>query len=150
MRVFPYREHGKRLLFTTGLTLTVPEIWDVCNHDKLHIFPHIFFFHIFSKDDFFLKMIFVRRKASDMIRIQSIRHGTDSKIRVNALICVLALLARTFWGRTACDAGLTRTPTVLQTEPEDIQQIYLEMSGDTGTPSPGQPIDDSTATLYRV
>ncbi len=95
-----------------------------------------------------------------MIRIQSIRHGTDSKIRVNALICVLALLARTFWGRTACDAGLTRTPAVLQTEPEDIQQIYLEMSGDTGTPSPGQPIDgfnshslpclSSTATLLRA
>ncbi len=113
-RTLRYREHGKRLLFTTDLTLTVPEILDAYNHDK----PHV-------EEDF------RTLKASDLIRIQPIRHWTDSKIRVYALICVLALLVLKLLERTARDAGLTMSPAVLKTELEDIQQIYLEMSATT-------------------
>ena len=113
-RTLRYREHGKRLLFTTDLTLTVPEILDAYNHDKSRV-----------EDDF------RTLKAADLIRIQPIRHWTDSKIRVYALICVMALLVLKLLGRTARDAGLTMSPTVLKTELEDIQQIYLEMSTTT-------------------
>jgi transposase len=87
---------------------------DAYNHDK----PHV-------EEDF------RTLKASDLIRIQPIRHWTDSKIRVYALICVLALLVLKLLERTARDAGLTMSPAVLKTELEDIQQIYLEMSATT-------------------
>ena len=113
-RTLRYREHGKCLLYTTDLRLTVPEILDAYNHDK----PHV-------EEDF------RTLKASDLIRIQPIRHWTDSKIRVYALICVLALLVLKLLERTARDAGLTMSPAVLKTELKDIQQIYLEMSATT-------------------
>ena len=113
-RALRYQEHGKRLLFTTDLTLTVPEILAAYNHDK----PQV--------EDAFRTL-----KAPDLIRIQPIRHWTDSKIRVYALICVLALLVLKLLERTARDAGLTMSPAVLKTELEDIQEIYLEMTPTT-------------------
>ena len=69
-------EFGKRLLFTTDRSRTIEDILAAYNHDK----PQI-------EGDFRLL------KAADCLRIQPIRHWTDSKIRVYALICVLSLLS---------------------------------------------------------
>lgn len=113
-RAARYQEHGKRLLFTTDLTLTVDEILTAYNHDK----PRV--------EDAFRTL-----KAPDLIRIQPIRHWTDSKIRVYALICVLALLVLKLLERNARQAELVMSPAVMKTELEDLQEIYLEMNPTT-------------------
>ena len=104
-------EFGKRLLFTTDRSRSVEDILAAYNHDK----PQI-------EGDFRLL------KAVDCLRIQPIRHWTDSKIRVYALICVLSLLVLKLLARTLDTAELHMSPDVLRTELADIEAIYLEMA----------------------
>ena len=104
-------EFGKRLLFTTDRSRSVEDILAAYNHDK----PQI-------EGDFRLL------KAVDCLRIQPIRHWTDSKIRVYALICVLSLLVLKLLARTLDTAELHMSPDVLRRELADIEAIYLEMA----------------------
>ena len=104
-------EFGKRLLFATDRTRSVEDILAAYNHDK----PQI-------EGDFRLL------KAVDCLRIQPIRHWTDSKIRVYALICVLSLLVLKLLARTLDTAELHMSLDVLRTELADIEAIYLEMA----------------------
>ena len=104
-------EFGKRLLFTTDRSRSVEDILAAYNHDK----PQI-------EGDFRLL------KAVDCLRIQPIRHWTDSKIRVYALICVLSLLVLKLLSRTLDTAELHMSPDVLRTELADIEAVYLEMA----------------------
>ncbi len=104
-------EFGKRLLFTTDRTRSVEDILVAYNHDK----PQI-------EHDFRLL------KAADCLRIQPIRHWTDSKIRVYALICVLSLLVLKLLVRTVDNTGLHMSGDVLRRELTDIEAIYLEMA----------------------
>ena len=68
-------EFGKRLLFTTRTGLTTQEIIDLYNRDKSAIETN---FHYI--------------KSPDLLRFQPMRHFTDTKIRLYALVCVLGLL----------------------------------------------------------
>ena len=104
-------EFGKRLLFTTDRSRSVEDILAAYHHDK----PQI-------EGDFRLP------KAVDCLRIQPIRHGTDSKIRVYALICVLSLLVLKLLSRTLDTAELHMSPDVLRTELADIEAVYWEMA----------------------
>ncbi len=70
-RATRHQEHGKRVRFSTDQSLTVEAILSAYNRDKVQV-----------EDNFrFLK-------APDLVRIQPLRHWTDSKIRVYALVCV--------------------------------------------------------------
>ena len=69
------RGMGRRLLFTTHTDLETAEILRLYNHDKARV-----------EDDF------KQLKSPDLARFAPIRHFTDSKIRLYALVCVLALL----------------------------------------------------------
>ncbi len=104
-------EFGKRLLFTTDRSRSVEDILAAYHHDK----PQI-------EGDFRLP------KAVDCLRIQPIRHGTDSKIRIYALICVLSLLVLKLLSRTLDTAELHMSPDVLRTELADIEAVYWEMA----------------------
>ena len=66
---------GRRLLFTTHTDLETVEILRLYNHDKARV-----------EDDF------KQLKSPDLVRFAPIRHFTDSKICLYALVCVLALL----------------------------------------------------------
>ena len=70
-------------------------------------------------------------KAADFIRIQPLRHWTDSKIRVYALVCVLALLVLKLMMRTLAEHQWGLSAAVLKQELTDIQEIYLQMTPTT-------------------
>jgi transposase len=101
-------EFGKRLLFTTRLAMTAEQVLETYNRDKARV-----------EDDF------RSLKDPDLVRFQPIRHWTDSKIRIYALICVLALLVIKLMGYKAKQAGLDMSQVVLGTELADIQEAYV-------------------------
>ncbi|PSR22498.1 MAG: hypothetical protein C7B45_06670 [Sulfobacillus acidophilus] len=113
-RAARYQEHGKRLLFSTDQSLTIEAILSAYNRDKVQI-----------EDDFRVL------KAPDLVRIQPLRHWTDSKIRVYALVCVLALLVLKLMMRTVAEHQLGMSALVLKQELTDIQEIYLQMNATT-------------------
>lgn len=101
-------QFGKRILFTTRRSLTATEVLETYNRDKARV-----------EDDF------RTLKDPDVVRFQPIRHWTDSKIRVYALICVLALLVIKLMGYKAKRAGLDMSSVVLGRELADIREVYL-------------------------
>jgi transposase len=107
-RQLRYREFGKRLLFSTRLEMTPEEILQTYNRDKSQI-----------EDDF------RHLKDPDLVRFQPLRHWTDSKIRVYALIGVLALLVIQLLVYKAAQAGLGMSAAVLEEELRDIREVYL-------------------------
>ena len=113
-RAARYQEHGKRLLFSTDQSLSVEAILSAYNHDKVQV-----------EEDF------RTLKAADFIRIQPLRHWTDSKIRVYALVCVLALLVLKLMMRTLAEHQWGLSAAVLKQELTDIQEIYLQMTPTT-------------------
>ena len=102
-------EFGKRLLFTTRTTLTTEQILDLYNRDKVEV----------EKDFHYLK-------APDLVRFQPMRHFTDTKIRLYALVCVLGLLVLKLMELRAEPLGLSLD--ALLSELEDIQEVILVYS----------------------
>lgn len=84
------RQFGRRLLFSTQTDLGAAEIIRLYNHDKAAV-----------EDDF--RAI----KAPDLVRFSPIRHFTDTKIRLYALVCVLALLVLKVMAIKTQDLGLS-------------------------------------------
>lgn len=99
-------EFGKRLLFTTKTSLTTAEVLTLYNHDKVEV----------ERDFHYMK-------APDMLRFQPMRHYTDTKIRLYALVCVLGLLVLKLMESRAQPLGLSLD--ALLTELEDIQEVIL-------------------------
>ena len=84
------RQFGRRLLFSTRTDLTAAEIIRLYNHDKAAV-----------EEDF------REIKSPDLVRFSPIRHFTDTKIRLYALVCVLALLVLKVMAVKAGDLGLS-------------------------------------------
>ncbi len=114
VRATRYQEQVKRLLFTTDRSLTVEAILSASNRDTVPM-----------EDDFLVL------KAPDLVRIQPLRHWTDSKIRVYALVCVLAWLVLKLMVRWVSEHQLGMSAQVLKQELADIQEIYLQMNPTT-------------------
>lgn len=99
---------GKRILFTTRRSMTAAEVLETYTRDKARV-----------EDDF------RTLKDPDLVRFQPIRHWTDSKIQVYALISVLALLVIKLLGYKAKRAGMDMSSVVLASELADIREAYL-------------------------
>jgi transposase len=99
---------GKRLLFSTRQSMSAAEVLATYNRDKQQV-----------EDDF------RTLKSPDLIRFAPVRHWTDSKIRVYALVCVLALLVIKLMVRKAQAAGIDVSQSVLATELSDIREAYI-------------------------
>ena len=102
-------EFGKRLLFTTRLSLTTHEIIDLYNRDKSAIETD---FHYI--------------KSPDLLRFQPMRHFTDTKIRLYALVCVLGLLVLKLIEIRAQPLGLSLNDLLAQLT--DVEQVILVQS----------------------
>lgn len=102
-------EFGKRLLFTTRLSLSTHEIIDLYNRDKSAIETN---FHYI--------------KSPDLLRFQPMRHFTDTKIRLYALVCVLGLLVLKLIEIRAQPLGLSLDDLLAQLN--DIEQVILVQS----------------------
>ena len=102
-------EFGKRLLFTTRTSLTTTEILALYNRDKVEV----------ERDFHYMK-------APDMLRFQPMRHYTDTKIRLYALVCVLGLLVLKLMECRAQPLGLSLD--ALLTELQDIEEVVLVYS----------------------
>ena len=102
-------EFGKRLLFTTRLSLTTQEVIDLYNRDKSAIETN---FHYI--------------KSPDLLRFQPMRHFTDTKIRLYALVCVFGLLVLKLIEIRARPLGLSLNDLLAQLN--DIEQIILVQS----------------------
>ncbi|MCI0473338.1 MAG: IS1634 family transposase, partial [Ignavibacteria bacterium] len=72
--------------------------------------------------------VFKLTKDSDIIAFRPMYCWTDSKIRVYAFICVLALLILKLLSYKAKQAGLEMSEKVLVTELSDIRQVALVFS----------------------
>jgi len=124
----PYRVDGeiRRLTFSTdALTSGSNMLWNSATDRSRSVEDILGAYH---HDNPQIEGDFRLLKAVDCLRIQPIRHWTDSKIRVYALICVLSLLVLKLLARTLDPAELHLSPDVLRTELADIEAVYLEMA----------------------
>jgi len=99
---------GKRILFSTDTSMNPETVVEIYNRDKSEI-----------------EDAFKMSKAPDIIRLQPIRHWTDSKIRVYGLICVLAMLVVKVMMRKLKESGMEMSPQVLKQELDDIREIAI-------------------------
>jgi len=106
---FQVKQCGRRLLFSTDTCKTADQIIGLYNKDKSQVeqgFRHL--------------------KSPDLIRFQPLRAWTDSKIRIYALICVLALLVLRVMEMKAASLGLSTD--ALRTELADIREVIMVYS----------------------
>ncbi len=103
------KQCGRRLLFSTDTGLHADEVIHLYNRDKAAVEEGI--------EDL---------KSPDLIRIQPLRAWTDTKIRVYALICVLALLVLRLMAMKASPLGLSAK--AMCRELEDIREVIMVYS----------------------
>lgn len=108
------RQFGRRLLFSTRTELSAAEIIRLYNHDKAAVEEN-----------------FRQIKSPDLVRFSPIRHFTDTKIRLYALVCVLALLVLKVMAVKTQDLGLSMDAMVQ--ELKDIQEAILVYSPTVAT-----------------
>jgi len=99
---------GKRIIFSTDLTLTPEEMIDLYDREKNKV-----------------EEAFKLSKSPDIIRFQPVRHWTDSKVRIYALICVLSLLVIKLMVYKAKEKDIIMSSDVLCTELKDIREVLL-------------------------
>ncbi len=111
------KQCGRRLLFSTDTGLHADEVIHRYNRDKAAVEEGI--------EDL---------KSPDLIRIQPLRAWTDTKIRVYALICVLALLVLRLMAMKASPLGLSEKAMCRERrregeeELEDIREVIIVYS----------------------
>ena len=103
------REFGVRLLFTTRLDLSDSDILRLYNHDKQEV-----------------EQDFRQLKSPDLLRFSPIRHFTDTKIRLYAMVCILALLVLKVMHRRTLALGLSLE--AMAQELRDIQEAIVVYS----------------------
>ncbi|MEM3486238.1 MAG: IS1634 family transposase [Candidatus Methanomethyliaceae archaeon] len=106
---FQVKQCGKRLLFSTDTQKTGNQIIRLYNKDKAQ-----------------LEQGFHHLKSPDLIRFQPLRVWTDTKIRIYALICVLALLVLRIMEMKAMPVGLSTE--AMFTELADIREVIMVYS----------------------
>ncbi|MCL6596944.1 MAG: IS1634 family transposase [Firmicutes bacterium] len=100
------RQFGRRLLFSTRTDLTATDIVRLYNRDKAQV-----------------EADFRQIKSPDLVRFAPIRHFTDTKIRLYALVCVLALLVLKVLVAKTQDLGLSLE--ALTRELAGIEEVLL-------------------------
>jgi len=98
---------GKNLLFTDCIDLDPIKVIDLYRNKDL------------IENDF--KLL----HDPDLIRIQPVRHWTDTKIRIFVFCCVMALLLIKDLQRIAADRGVQLSAHVLKDELSDLEQTLL-------------------------
>jgi transposase len=109
-------EFGVRLLFTTKTDLSSEEIVRLYNHDKQAV-----------------EQDFRQLKSPDLVRFSPIRHFTDTKIRLYAMVCILALLVLKVMHRRIQHMGLS--VEAMTRELRDIQEVTLVYSPQIAVPT---------------
>ena len=100
------RQFGRRLLFSTRRDLPTAEIVRLYNHDKTAV------------EDAFRTL-----KSPDLVRFRPMRHFTDTKIRLYAMVCVLALLVLKVMAIKTQDLGLSLE--AMTRELAGIEEVFL-------------------------